>query len=120
VSLLFLPGLVLLLLNAMWMSILIGMLCSRFRDVTQVVNSFLQIVMFVTPIFFSRDTLKGEIHRLTDYNFIFHFVNLIRDPMLGKAPELWTYEFSILLLLFGWTVTLYMFIKFRKRISYWL
>jgi ABC-type polysaccharide/polyol phosphate export permease len=118
--LLLIPGLLLLTLNVMWMSILIGMLCARFRDVSQVVNSFLQIVMFVTPIFFSHEKLSGKMHTLTDFNFIFQLVNIIRMPLLGKVPELWSYQYSLVMLITGWTLTLCVFAVFRRRISYWL
>ena len=47
----FLLGLFILLLNLFWITLLIGMLSARFRDIPQVVSSGMQILFFVTPIF---------------------------------------------------------------------
>ena len=47
---LFLPGFLLLILNLAWMSVILSIVCSRFRDLTQIVSSVLQIFFYLTPI----------------------------------------------------------------------
>ena len=48
--LLVLPGFLLLLVNVYWMSFLIAMICSRYRDMVPIISSCVQIAFFVTPI----------------------------------------------------------------------
>lgn len=48
--LLVIPGLALLIVNLLWMGLVIGIVCTRFRDMGQIVQSLLQIVFYVTPI----------------------------------------------------------------------
>ena len=49
-TLLVLPGLLPVILNQIWASIVIGIVATRFRDITQLVATGIQILMFVTPI----------------------------------------------------------------------
>ena len=44
------PGLVLVALNGVWISIFLGMISARFRDVPPIVASIVQVVFFMTPI----------------------------------------------------------------------
>jgi len=44
--------------NAVWVALLLGMACVRFRDVQQLVTTVLQISLFVTPIFWPPRALE--------------------------------------------------------------
>jgi ABC-type polysaccharide/polyol phosphate export permease len=58
-ALLAFPGLIIVLLNGIWIALLVGMFCLRFRDVQPLVQTVIQILMLVTPIFWSADNLSG-------------------------------------------------------------
>lgn len=47
-TLLFLPGLAILIFNLLWMSLLLALICTRYRDFAQIVYSLLQIAFYVT------------------------------------------------------------------------
>src|ERR1700733_3661580 len=49
-SLLVIPGMFLVVLNQIWVSIVVGVFAPRFRDIVQLVATAIQISMFVTPI----------------------------------------------------------------------
>ncbi len=119
-TLLVVPGLLLLILNSLWMVILLGLICCRFRDIQQVMSSILQLSMFVTPIFWTTDQLGKRLISLVDYNFLFHVVDIVRSPLLGKAPSLWSWVFVGVVTFFGWIAALMVFSRFRRRISYWI
>lgn len=118
--LLIVPGLLALCINGVWIVLLLGMICSRFRDIQQLVTSILQVSMFITPIFWSPDQLTGRARILVDYNPLYHYVDVVRSPLLGKAPSAWTWFLVALMTAAGWGVTLYLFSRFRRRIPYWL
>ena len=118
--LLAIPGLLLLCLNGLWISVLLGAICARYRDMQQLVNSLLQISMFITPILWSADQLKGRAAALAIYNPLSHLIAIVRDPMLGKAPSLLDWSVVGLITMFGWALTVYVMSKFRHRIVYWL
>jgi ABC-type polysaccharide/polyol phosphate export permease len=119
-TLLVVPGLLLFAINGIWISTLLSLACTRYRDFTPLVTSMLQISMFVTPIFWNPSQLGGEASRLVQYNIIYHYIDAIRAPLLGKAPSLVTWEAIFIATVVGWTTTLILYSRFRRRIAYWI
>jgi ABC-type polysaccharide/polyol phosphate export permease len=119
-TLLIVPGFALFCLNAVWITMLLGALCARFRDIQQLVGTVLQISLFLTPIFWSPDQLSGNTAVLAQLNPMYHLISIIREPLLGKAPELSHWLIVILMTVVGWTLTIQMLTRFRQRIVYWL
>jgi ABC-type polysaccharide/polyol phosphate export permease len=120
-TLLVLPGLMIVLVNSMWISIVLGMLCLRFRDVQQLISSLIQISMFVTPIFWPPESLQGGAARIVfiDLNPLYHLIDIVRSPLLGRAPAAESYIAMAVLTVAGWWMTYLLFSYFRKRIAYW-
>jgi ABC-type polysaccharide/polyol phosphate export permease len=119
-TLLVLPGLALLLLNSVWISIVLGMFCLRFRDVQPMITSLLQISIFVTPIFWPPDGLRGIAHLIfVDLNPLYHFIVLVRSPLLGRVPPAESYIAVALMTVVGSWLAYRTFSYFRKRIAYW-
>jgi ABC-type polysaccharide/polyol phosphate export permease len=115
------PGLALLAANGTWVAVVLGIFGARFRDVPPVVTAVLQIVVFVTPIFWNPDQIKGKLgFVLTDLNVFYHFVVLVRNPLLGQSPPLMTWVVGLGVATLGWVVMLAFFARFRHRIAYWL
>jgi ABC-type polysaccharide/polyol phosphate export permease len=119
-TLLAVPALVLIFVNGIWIVTLVGLLCSRFRDIQQVIISILTVSMFVTPIFWSPDQLGPRFRRFVDYNVLYHYVDILRSPLLGQAPSVYSWKVVIAGTLLGWVLTLYLYSRFRRRIPYWL
>ena len=118
-GLLLLPGLVLIVLNAIWVGLLLGMICARFRDVPQIVVSVLQVAFFLTPIIWKPELLASRAG-FVQANPFFHFVELVRAPLLGSVPGLTTWIVVLAITLAGWFVTFLFFRRFRARIAYWV
>lgn len=119
-ALLAIPGLLLVLVNAAWVVLLLGMFALRFRDVSQFVSSVVNIAMFITPVFWLPDSLTGTKKFIfVTLNPLYHLIDVIRAPMLDRMPAKESYIFVLVLALFGWTLTYLVFSKFRKRIAYW-
>ena len=116
---LLLPGLALIAINAVWIGLLLGTLCTRFRDVPQIVASILQIAFFLTPIIWLPEQMSERI-AFVHANPFFHFVELVRAPLLGHAPTALTWAVALGATAGGWFVTLLFFRRFRSRIPYWL
>jgi ABC-type polysaccharide/polyol phosphate export permease len=118
--LLVIPGLFFLLINGVWIALLLGMLCLRFRDVQQLVMSIIQIAMLVTPIFWPEAVLQGTKRIIfVDLNPLLHFISLVRAPLIGKIPTLFDYLIVSGITIVGWTATYIIFSQFRKRIAFW-
>ena len=114
-----LPGLALLCLNGVWMGLLLGLVSARFRDVPQIVASVVQIAFFLTPIIWKPELLP-ERALLLDLNPFFHFVEVVRAPLLGHVPGLTSWLAVLGITVGGWLVTLVMYRHFHWRIPYWV
>jgi lipopolysaccharide transport system permease protein len=119
--LLVVPGLLLVVLNLIWMVILLATICARYRDIPQIVSSALQVVFYVTPIVWMPQQME---HRASLYvlnaNPFYHFMEIVRAPLLGNAPNMENWLVSIGVCVVGWVVTLLLFGRYRRRIAYWL
>lgn len=114
------PGIVFMGINGLWIALLLGILCARFRDVQQVTLSLLQIAIFVTPILWSPKLLAGRAMVLVDFNMLYHYIVIVRDPLMGLPPPLWSWVMVIVATIVGWAGTLYVYSRFRRRIPYWV
>jgi len=113
-------GLAIVTLNGVWIGLLVGMLCARFRDMPQIVASVMQIAFFVTPVMWRQDQLPPDKSWLVDINPLANLLRLIRDPLMGHVPTPLAYGMGIALILVGFGVTLPFFVRYRARIVYWL
>jgi len=118
-GLLSLAGLALLLVNASWIMLLLGMVCTRFRDVPPIVASVIQLLFFVTPVMWKPELL-GDRRYLMALNPFHHLIEIIRAPLLGQVPGWESWAAAGLFALAGWAFTFVCFARFRKRIAYWL
>ncbi|MET0651711.1 MAG: ABC transporter permease, partial [Hyphomicrobiaceae bacterium] len=121
-NLLAIPGLIVLAVNCTWLSLLLGMVSLRFRDLQQLVMSVVQVSMFVTPLFWPPEGLEG-LRRVffVTLNPLYHLLTIVRDPLLGgKLPPVNSYIAAALITIAGGALTYAMFAKYRKRIPYWL
>ncbi len=119
-SLLVIPGFTLLCLNAVWIVVVLGTICARYRDFQQLVANILQVSLFLTPIFWSPDQLNGRTAFFAQFNPLYHLIAIVREPLLGQAPTLMNWLVVGLITMVGWMVTLQILIKLRHRIVYWL
>ena len=118
---LFIPGLVIVSLNLVWMSILLSIVCSRFRDLTQIVASILQIFFYVTPIIWLPALLPARASvMILEPNPFYHLLAIVREPLLGNAPSFTNWIISTCLCILGWLISIKFFDKYRSRIAYWL
>jgi ABC-type polysaccharide/polyol phosphate export permease len=119
-ALLAVPGLVLVVVNGIWIGLLAGTLCARFRDLPQMILSIMQIVFYLTPVMWKRAQIVEHLSWLTDYNPFACLLALIRDPLLGVEPRLWDWGVVALVTVLGYLVAIPFFARFRARIVYWL
>jgi ABC-type polysaccharide/polyol phosphate export permease len=118
-SALLIPGLVLVLVNCIWMSIVVAVFCLRFRDFQQLVTSLLQIAMFVTPVFWKASQLQGKRAIIAHANPLHHMVEIVRQPLLGQTAEPVSYAVCIATAVLGWALAYWLFARKRHRLAYW-
>jgi lipopolysaccharide transport system permease protein len=118
-ALLIIPGLALLLINAVWVTLLLGAVCARFRDIPPIAASLVQVAFFLTPIIWMPELLRERI-MFAEANPFYHLVEMLRAPLLGTVPTMMTYTVVIGLTVAGWALTWLFFRRFRCRLAYWI
>ena len=90
-SLLLIPGIALVFANGYWLATVLGFICARFRDVELIVRNLLQLAFFVTPVFWDYTQVANDRRFIVDYNILFHFLEIVRAPLLDQVPTLQNY-----------------------------
>jgi ABC-type polysaccharide/polyol phosphate export permease len=112
-------GLAVVALNGLWVGLLLGLVSARYRDVPQIVASIVQVSFFITPIIWKAEMLSHHSLILL-LNPFYHFMEIIRGPLLGSTPSVYTWLAVGLVTLVGWVTTLFVYSKYRWRIAYWV
>lgn len=92
---------------------------ARFRDAQPIVASALQLLFFVTPIFWSPAMLPPERAWLVNLNPLAAFVEIVRAPLLGTAAtgRAWAVAAAVAVLLLASGILV--FGRCRARLAYW-
>lgn len=113
-------GLVFLIANTSWISMFVGIVSARFRDIPQVVQSITQFAMFITPVFWPADRLQGAKHAVLDFNPFYHMLEAVRAPMMGAPIAPHTYLVLAIMAAIGWVGVFSLFAVTRRRIVHYL
>ena len=120
INLMVVPVILFLALNSAWITIVLGILNARYRDVDQLMVNLTQIIFFLTPIFWFPDMLTGRRAIIADANVLYHFIQIIREPLLGRLPESLTIYVILITTVIGWALAVLLLRQHRKRLAYWL
>jgi homopolymeric O-antigen transport system permease protein len=93
-ALLAIPAVLLYLPFGLFAGLALGPICARFRDLPQLIVSAMQIVFFLTPIFWSPKALTSR-HIVVAANPFYHLVEIMRAPLTGHLPTLQNWAVSL-------------------------
>ncbi|GAA1458536.1 ABC transporter permease [Williamsia maris] len=123
--LLIIPALFLFALNAIWVTIVFGILSTRFRDIGQLLATVVQLVFFMTPIIWTTDNLGQNAQnssrlKLVELNPMFHYLEISRGPLVGEHVQAYHWFIVIGCTALGWLAALAVLRNFRARVAYWV
>jgi ABC-type polysaccharide/polyol phosphate export permease len=107
-------------LTTLLAGIVVAIPSTRFRDIGLGIGFVVQLLFFMTPIFWRAGQKHGIRGMAVEYNPFTHLVALIREPLLGRAPQAVDWAWGL-----GWAVgafalTYVLIAAFRKRVIFWL
>jgi ABC-2 type transport system permease protein len=121
------PAFGLIVLNGAWVALLFGIVTTRFRDLTPITQSIVQLAFVLTPIVWMYQTLLDSPNpavasraRIAELNPFLHFVEILRRPMLGEPQELRFWVVVLAITVVGWGLTLVVLRRYRARVAYWV
>lgn len=113
------PGVLIILLNGVWIGLLFGSIGVRFRDVEPLISSLLTVLFFLTPIVWRTEMLRDRAF-IAHYNPFTHFIAIVRDPLLGTPAPLDSWIIVGAVTVIGMLLAIPVFAKARSRLIYWI
>lgn len=94
----------------------------RFRDFSQLILILLQIVYYVSPIFFlPKLFISANLGYVIDYNPIYHLLNLFRMPLLeGRLPAASDYLYVMGTITLLWLIVAYLVRRHENKVIFYL
>jgi ABC-type polysaccharide/polyol phosphate export permease len=117
-----LAALLVIAANGLWIGLLLGALCARYRDIALIVTNLVQVVFFVTPVMWLPSVLEGKgiAQWLVVANPFYHFLEVVRAPLLGQPLPATSWAVVAAITALGLLLAGLMLGKFKGRIAYWL
>ncbi|KZM68308.1 ABC transporter permease [Nocardia terpenica] len=122
-ALLAIPAIVLIFLNAMWVSIVFGIFSTRYRDIAPILGSMTLMLFVLTPVMWTTKSLQGRVSeraRLVELVPTFHYLEIVRGPLLGDSPRLLSWVVVLTITVVGWVVAILALKRYRSRVPYWV
>ncbi len=118
-TLLFIPGLLLVIANGYWMIFIFSLMCARFRDLGLFVSAVLSAFILLTPILWKKEML-GKYEMLVYLNPITSMIEAIRDPLLGYPINPIIYVLLLVYLFLGFLASSILY-KYKKNLfNFWI
>jgi lipopolysaccharide transport system permease protein len=117
-TLLCLPGLAIVYVFVVSASMIVSMVCVRYRDVPPVIASLLQLLFFVSPIIWIPSQIHGG-ELVVELNPIAYLLAITRDPIMGNAPSLMNWVGAIGFVAVVTAAMIYLYTRYRSRVVFW-
>ena len=118
------PALALIVLNCVWVALCFGILATRYRDISPLLFSLVQLLFFMTPIIWNEATLQqqgaGRWAKIVELNPLLHYLDIVRAPLLGADQELRHWVVVLVLTVVGWILAAFAMRQYRARVPYWV
>lgn len=118
-TLLLVPGFFLCVINLFFISVIISILATRFRDFPPIINSLITVAFLVSPVTW-KPSMLGEHSWLIRLNPFTYFLDLLRSPFLGASLEFDSFKIMSWFAVGIFLLALLVFARYRSRIPFWL
>ena len=120
----FIPAMALIVLNCVWVALVFGILATRYRDISPLLFSLVQLLFYMTPIIWNDETLRrqgaGGWAKIIEFNPLLHYVDIVRAPLLGADQELRHWIVVLVCTVLGWIWAAFAMRQYRARGPYWV
>jgi ABC-type polysaccharide/polyol phosphate export permease len=113
------PGFAVLILAAFSTAWVLSMLGARYRDSGPAIGVVMSFLFLITPVFWGREGLPTRQY-IVDYNPFYHFLELVRAPLMGSVPTAANWAWSIGCTTALFVIGLLSFARTRHRLYHWI
>ena len=120
------PGMLLLIVNGVWVAMFFGMVATRFRDVAPLLEALTQLLFYVTPIVWTTKTLTdqggtvADRARIAELNPLYHYLEVVRAPLIGEPIAAYHWWIVLAFTAAGLLIAMLAMRQWRFRVSYWV
>ncbi|MBY6537090.1 ABC transporter permease [Rhodococcus sp. BP-349] len=120
------PAFGLIVVNMVWVSLLFGIIATRYRDLSPILGSVVTLLFFMTPIVWTTANLQkmggaaADRARLVEINPLFHYLDILRAPLIGEDQQAYHWYIVLAFTVVGLAVTMVAMRTFRARVPYWV
>ncbi|EID78483.1 O-antigen ABC transporter permease [Rhodococcus opacus RKJ300 = JCM 13270] len=125
-SLAAIPAIALIVVNAAWVSIMFGIFSTRYRDIAPILGSMTLLLFVLTPIMWTTQSLEAqggqaaERVKLAELNPLFHYLDIVRAPMIGQDQQAYHWYIVLTITVVGWAAAILALRRYRARVPYWV
>lgn len=118
--LLAIPALLIVLVAGTGLGTLLAVIGARYRDLQPAMQVSAGFLFLFTPVMWRPDGLRAHLTWVYEYNPLYYYVTLVREPLLGHAPDLsiWLGASAGAAALFA--IGFVAFLLGRHRLYHWL
>lgn len=115
-------GLALVILNCIWMATVIAMVGARFPDMHEFTTSLYILAFVFTPILWRASEVQPGTFRATvmHMNPLFHFIEVVRAPLLSEAIGRSSWAVVALMAVLGWGMTMVLYKRYARMVPIWI
>lgn len=99
-------------------SVIVSMICVRYRDVPPLMTALLQLLFFISPIIWEPSSIRGGEFIVT-LNPIAYLLAVTRGPLMGDVPGFSTWAGAIGSVAVLTAVMIFIYTRYRSRVVYW-
>ena len=107
-------------IGMVWLGYLIAMTCVRYRDIIQVITTWLTVLFYITPVMWKPDFLPHQYHLIIEFNPFAQFLEILRNPLLGQPVSSYAWLSTTVIALGGGLVALAVIGRYQRRIVFWM
>ena len=115
-------GVLMAVISLSGLALVFGIVAARYRDLPQIVSAALTVAFYVTPVIWIRESIGDNqlVNALVFFNPLNHILQVARLPLIGQYPSIENWTWVIVSAALFWTVGMMLFMRFEKRIAYWV
>jgi homopolymeric O-antigen transport system permease protein len=114
------PAFALTWIGMVWSGYLIAMICVRYRDIIQLITTWMTVLFYITPVLWKPDFLPREYHFIIEFNPLAQYLEILRNPFLGQPVSSYAWLSTTVFALGGCLVALAVIGRYQRRIIFWV
>ena len=118
--LLVIPGFFLILFCLYAVGYVFAIIGTRYRDINNLIASIMTVSFLLTPIIWLPEMAQGKRRIFLDYNPFYHFMEVLRDPLIGQPVEWVNWAVVIGVTVVAWPVAIFLHARDGRKVLAYL